>query len=91
VHTLAPFGQEAADRAVGGEGGDQLDVGLAGAQQQLMDALVLDHLLVGDLQAEHALVEGAGGAEIEDGDADVVEASKLHGDPFRHGPGGRDP
>ena len=86
VDALAPPGQEAAHRGVGGEGGDQLDEGVACAEQQLVHALVLDHLLVGDLKAQHLLVEGAGRGQVGDGDADMVEASKLHGGSFQGGP-----
>src|SRR4029450_10457817 len=78
VDALAPLGQEPAHRAVGGEGGDQLDEGLAGPQEQLVDALLLDHLLVGDLKAQHLLVQSAGGGQVGNGDANVVEASNPH-------------
>src|SRR4029453_5577123 len=83
VDALASLGQVAADRGVGAEGGDQLHERLAGAEQQLVDALLLDHLLVGDLQAQHLLIEGAGHGQVGNGDADVVEASKLHGRSFQ--------
>ena len=80
VQARALLGQEPADRRVGPERREQLDMVLADVEQDGLDALLGDDLAVRDVQAEAVPVQLDRGLDLLDGDADVVDAVE-HGRP----------
>ena len=77
VDPRAARGQEAPDRRLRAQGAQQLDVGLAAAEQDLLDALRLDALAMDRLGAQQVRVRAATAASRSlDGDADVVDRGR---------------
>src|SRR4051794_22669431 len=66
-------GEEAADRRVGLQRRQQLDVAGTDVEQDRLDALLLDDLAMRERHAVGPLVQRDGGVEVVDGDADVVD------------------
>ena len=65
--------EELADRGLGPERAQQLDVAVADVEQNRLDPLLVDRLAVGERHPEAALVERERGVEVGDGDADVID------------------
>ena len=76
MHPRAALGEELADRRVGAERREQLDVVLADVEQDRLDALGLDDLAVHERHLVVALVERERRVDVLDGDADVVDAGE---------------
>src|SRR4051794_18548049 len=68
--------EEATDGAVGLQRPQQLHVAVADVEQDRLDALGLDDLAVGELQAVRLLVQRDRGVEVLDGDPDVVDVGE---------------
>src|SRR5215213_9606793 len=66
--------EELADGGLRTERPQQLNVTVA--EQNRLDALLLDGLAVGERHRESALVEAEGGVDVLDGDAHVVDPSE---------------
>src|SRR6188508_3288671 len=78
VHAGTPFGEELADGRVVAERRQQLDPARAHAQRGRLDALVGHRLAMLDARPEEALVGRDGAVEVVDGDAQVMNAMRLH-------------
>jgi hypothetical protein len=78
VHSGAPLREELADRRVLAERGEQLDPVGADAQRRRLDALLLERLAVLELGPEEPVVRGQRRVEIVDGNAQVMNAVRLH-------------
>ena len=72
-------GEELADRRVGPERLEQLDVALADLEQDCLDALPFDGFAVLLAHPEAVLVQLDRSVEIVDCDSDVVDASEHGG------------
>jgi diacylglycerol kinase (ATP) len=72
--------QEAADGRVLAERRKQLDVAVSDAKQRGLDALRLDRLAVNERHAVGVAVECDRGVEVNDRDADVVDAAEHEGE-----------
>jgi hypothetical protein len=79
VHAGPTLRKEPADRSVVTERGNELHATLADTHRRRLDALLFDPLAVLEPPAEQPLVRRHGRVEIVHGDADVVNASCLHG------------
>src|SRR5436853_2839534 len=80
VHARPAAREELAHRRVRAERGEQLDTALADADRSRLDALLRHELAVLELGAEETLVRGERLVEVLDGDAEVVDAARRHGD-----------
>ncbi len=78
VHPGAAAGEELADRCFLAEGGEQLDAIGADLQRRRLDALLGNRLATLQLGAEEPFVGGQGRVEIVDGDAKVMNPTRLH-------------
>jgi len=78
MHSFPAFCEEAADRRVVAERGEQLDSARADAHRSRFDPLLLDPLAVLQASAEEALVRLHRGVEDRNRDADVVNGHCLH-------------
>ena len=78
VHPGAPLREELADRRVLAECSQQLDAVRADAQRRRLYALLLERLAVLELGPEEPVVGGQRRIEIVDGDAQVMNAVRLH-------------
>ena len=76
VHARAALGQVLADRRVGAERGQELDVPLADVQQRGVHALLLDRLAVGQGHAQGVAVEGERAVDVLHGYAHVVDPAE---------------
>ena len=74
------LGEEAADRRVAGERRQQLDVAVADVQQRGLDALLRDRLAVHQRHAVRVAMNGDRGVEVDDRNADVVDAPEHDGE-----------
>lgn len=77
VNARSAAGQKAADRRIGVEWFEQLDVRLA--ELQVDDARTVSSFGSAHGNAEHISVECEGGFDVQDGDSDVSNG-RLHGD-----------
>jgi diacylglycerol kinase (ATP) len=80
VEAGTPPGQEAADRCVLAEGGEQLHVALADVEQRGLHALVGQPLAVHERHAVRVAVNRDGGVQILDRDTDVIDAAEHGGE-----------
>ena len=78
MHSGAPLREELADRRVLAECSQQLDPVRTDAQRRSLDALFLEHLALLELGPEEPVVRGQRRIEIVDGDAQVMNAMRLH-------------
>lgn len=78
VHAGPALRQEPADRRVLGERLEQLDAAAADAERRRPDALVPHRRPVLDLRAEEPLVRAQGLVEVDDRNAQVMNAPRLH-------------
>ena len=76
VETGALALEELADRRVGPERAQELDVAVADVEQDGLDALLLDRLAVGERHRHRALVERQRGVEVVGGNADVIDQAE---------------
>jgi len=76
VQPRALAGEELADRRVGPQGSQQLDVVLTQVKQNGLDPLLGDDLAVGQGHLEAVAVELERGLELLDGYSDVVDAAE---------------
>jgi len=79
VHPRPSFREEPADRRVFTERGEQLDPVVADPHRRRLDALLLDTGAVLEPAAEQPLVGLKGLAEVHHGDADMMDAPRIHG------------
>jgi hypothetical protein len=78
VHPGASVREELPDRRVVSERREQLDAALADAHRRSLDALILDADAMLDAPAEETLVRANRLVEIDDRDADVMDAACFH-------------
>lgn len=78
MHPGAPLREELADRRVLAECSQQLDPVRTDAQRRGLDALLLERLAVLELGPEEPVVRRERRIEIVDGDAQVMNAMRLH-------------
>src|SRR5712691_970405 len=78
VHSRPALGDEAADGRIFGERLEQLHASTSDADGSSLDALVRDGGAVFDLRAEQSLVGRERGVEILHGDAEMVNARRVH-------------
>jgi hypothetical protein len=80
VHSRASRREEATDRRVGTERGEELDAARPDADRRRLDALRFERLAMLEPSAEQALVRGHGLVEVRDRDADMMNPEGLHKD-----------
>ena len=78
MQSRPPAAQELADRGIGAERLEQLDVAVADVEQRRVDALLRHRLAVDERHAELVAVERERVVDALDGDADVVDRGQ-HG------------
>ena len=78
VHPGASVREEPPNRRVVSERREQLDAALADAHRCSLDALILDADAMLDTSAQEALVRANRLVEIDDRDADVMDAACFH-------------
>ena len=78
MHALAPRRQELADGRVGGEGGEQLNVGTADGDHGLFDSLARHHFPMNGLDVVLAPVLVQGDVEVVNGNPDVMNVDQKH-------------
>lgn len=78
MHPGPALGEELAHRRVAGERSQQLDAALADTNGCRLDALVLDANAMLDATAEEALVRPHRLVEVDDRDADMMDAACFH-------------
>ena len=79
VDALAPLREVLRDGTVGAGGLEELDLGLAGSEEERRDALLLDSLLLVGFGAEKPSVQFARRGEVGYGDAEVFESHGAQG------------
>jgi len=78
VHPGPALCEEAADRGVAAERREQLDPAFADEHDRRLHALLLDGRATLELRTEEARVRVDGLVEVRDGDAEMVDAPRVH-------------
>ena len=78
VHPGPACGDEAPDRSVVTEGGEQLDPAVPDAQRRRLHALLVDARALLEPSSEEVLVGRDRVIEVLDRDADVMDPARLH-------------
>jgi hypothetical protein len=78
VHPWTTTGQEAPDGRVGAGWAHQLEATLADEQRCGLNTLLDERLAMLEARVEEALVRGDGLVEVDDRDAEVVDAARPH-------------